>query len=799
NKLFGAGQIGTGVIAASIERVRDIFVDNQLRLGTTNQGQNEIEKSTLSQIENAFMEPSSEEGISGALSQFFDAWQELSKRPENLAARNQVISMSQNLIDVIHHVDQTLRDIRVDLNGQLNKDIQEVNRILKEIAGLNPEIAKVITQGETPNDLLDKRDMLFDELSNYVNFDVQDSDFPGMVRVTIGGRMLIDNEHVYELNNDMAWDHPSQNTKTPYMNDVSQSDYEMLAKFSSGELKGIINSRDNIVVDVQNQFSDFVSALVNTVNNAHSQGMGTNLEDMSVVASTTADITNMSNFASIAPADSKFFNIGDTIQIKDADGESITVNITDIDSKNGRLFFDNIGSLVKAREGLGGVYSNVSFSGNGVDSGASIRKISAEKNNFFNLQDILSNNLVGDTNPDYFSQMTSTISLPEQVTMQTTIKQLESMLGVNITDNVNGLRLQLDNDAFTKPITEDMTLDTVFSRISQMNLGVNNGKPLEIKFDEVNRKVIISGETRDALSELGGLNGSACNLLRILGLEGQGITGFKTPDGTQLSTQLQDLGIASGYMQIDNVVVEIDKTVTLQSAMNTINNALNLDPAQKSYGTNVFFDSVAGCIRVVSDHKFSVDTPAVSEFPAAGGSSVTSNFLTVLGLQRVDNESSYSGDQGLVSVTTSDIGARISFNVNLSQNIGSIATSMSYAGIPGDNSIALDIAGIKNNFLMGNLSTGSLAQPTLTMDDYYNDLIASIGTQAQKANMDSDVISRFVEFYTNKRAETSGVSIDEEMTKMIESQQAFNAASRMINVVDEMLDKIINGTGLTGR
>jgi flagellar hook-associated protein 1 len=70
NKLYGAGQIGTGVITQSIERVRDVFIDNQLRSGTTNQGQNDVEMNILSQIENAFNEPSTAQGFNDAMSNF---------------------------------------------------------------------------------------------------------------------------------------------------------------------------------------------------------------------------------------------------------------------------------------------------------------------------------------------------------------------------------------------------------------------------------------------------------------------------------------------------------------------------------------------------------------------------------------------------------------------------------------------------------------------------------------------------------------------------------------------------------
>ncbi|HLO02406.1 MAG TPA: flagellar basal body rod C-terminal domain-containing protein, partial [Symbiobacteriaceae bacterium] len=44
-----------------------------------------------------------------------------------------------------------------------------------------------------------------------------------------------------------------------------------------------------------------------------------------------------------------------------------------------------------------------------------------------------------------------------------------------------------------------------------------------------------------------------------------------------------------------------------------------------------------------------------------------------------------------------------------------------------------------------------------------------------------------------------GVSIDEEMTKMIQYQQSYNAAARVMTAVDEMLDTLINRVGLVGR
>ena len=49
------------------------------------------------------------------------------------------------------------------------------------------------------------------------------------------------------------------------------------------------------------------------------------------------------------------------------------------------------------------------------------------------------------------------------------------------------------------------------------------------------------------------------------------------------------------------------------------------------------------------------------------------------------------------------------------------------------------------------------------------------------------------------RESVAGVSLDEEMSNLIKFQHAFEAAARMISVIDQMLDTLINRTGMAGR
>jgi len=86
-----------------------------------------------------------------------------------------------------------------------------------------------------------------------------------------------------------------------------------------------------------------------------------------------------------------------------------------------------------------------------------------------------------------------------------------------------------------------------------------------------------------------------------------------------------------------------------------------------------------------------------------------------------------------------------------------------------------------------------------SVSNYYQGVIGNMGVKTSEASRQGSNNLILLDSIQRNRESVSSVSLDEEMTNMIKFQQAFNAASRTINSVDEMLDKIINGMGLVGR
>lgn len=86
-----------------------------------------------------------------------------------------------------------------------------------------------------------------------------------------------------------------------------------------------------------------------------------------------------------------------------------------------------------------------------------------------------------------------------------------------------------------------------------------------------------------------------------------------------------------------------------------------------------------------------------------------------------------------------------------------------------------------------------------SLDGYYSSMISALGVKSQNSIRLTDNQQTLVDQITNWRESVSGVNMDEEMANMIKYQKGYSAAARMLTTMDEMLDKLINGTGMVGR
>ncbi len=132
----------------------------------------------------------------------------------------------------------------------------------------------------------------------------------------------------------------------------------------------------------------------------------------------------------------------------------------------------------------------------------------------------------------------------------------------------------------------------------------------------------------------------------------------------------------------------------------------------------------------------------------------------------------------------------MALDVSILTSTDNIAVSLS--GGPGDGSNALAVAQILSQ-------TRVMDGGTSTIREFYSGMVGRLGIETSQASNYNDNYELLLQQIENQRQSVQGVSLDEEMTNLVKFQNAYNAAARVITVMDEALDTLINGTGVVGR
>ncbi len=167
----GAGFFGNGVAVATVTRVYNQFLDNELMRNQGQQARYEVYSAYAGQIDRVLGDKDS--GLGSALSSFFGAVQEVANDPTSMAAREAMLAAGRNLAGRMNNLGATLDDMLESINAEMSSIAAQANTYLRRIADLNDRIAQMQAMaGNPPNDLLDQREQLTAELNKLVNVTV---------------------------------------------------------------------------------------------------------------------------------------------------------------------------------------------------------------------------------------------------------------------------------------------------------------------------------------------------------------------------------------------------------------------------------------------------------------------------------------------------------------------------------------------------------------------------------------------------------------------------------------------------
>jgi len=132
----------------------------------------------------------------------------------------------------------------------------------------------------------------------------------------------------------------------------------------------------------------------------------------------------------------------------------------------------------------------------------------------------------------------------------------------------------------------------------------------------------------------------------------------------------------------------------------------------------------------------------------------------------------------------------IQLNANIIADVGNIAAA-SNPNAPGDGN---------NAVLMANLQRAlTMSGGTATFSNAYAAQVGSLALETRNAETRFGDRQAVAAALDQQREAVGGVSLDEEAANLMQTQKAYEAAARVLNAVDEMLDRLINNTGLVGR
>jgi len=789
NNSTSAQQLGTGVVVDSVTRVRNSFVDGQIRNENTINGYWTSMESTLSQIEGILNEPT-EDGLRTVMDQFWESWQNVSKDPESEAVRSVVTQRGMAMAEAFKETYQKLTDLRDGINDEVKTKAEEINIKAAEIADLNKQIATITATGKDANDLCDTRDLLIDEISAMVDINVYVDD-NNMVDLQLGDRMLVDGKNCSQIDT-IADD------ENMYL--LVWEDTQTRVQIDGGELKGLLDARGKTSLEQEIEPSEYsetipnmideINAIAKTVivktNELHRGGYSINNTTQSPDI-----IDDQENNFFCMPDDvndfqdwAQFMEVSAAIQ-SDSKNIAAASSPTWDEDGNQSNFGDGTNALAIAqlKQDLNNIEYDLKTKGIGIDLD------SADALSF----------IVDDGNDESLAA-TITINAPN------TFTDMQSL--------VEAIQIQLDEKELDVSVRSDgLELFFYSGTVSNLEVINNNSGISDIQSNNLQ-------------------NGEYQILTRVDQPDAVAAQLVETQHYNQrTAASIFGSGEIGTVSDADNLAVNASIELTVES-VNTTTGEVKYRYLSHEYNTDGTQSDQSGTVTL--------------QYGGSATQSLTIGSLTfdVTGL---DTEASRAvaelkaGDKGVLSLTAATDGASnyqqvdIAYDYNCAS--GSTRSFIFNEGVLDSNTAAIQFFTLNDNqasksfgtsydgsieLTVGTLVTAnpdvdaattpaahfSYYEQTLedsgmvennTVDEYWAALAADVGVQSEEAQRMVDNETTILTELENKRQAVSGVSLDEEATNMIKFQQAYNAAARFITVIDEALDTIINGMGVVGR
>ena len=263
----GSHYIGSGVEITSVTRIFDTFLADQVRTFTSQEQQLDTFLSFARQVDDLLGSP--ELSLSFGLQGFFDAVHDVADDPTSITARQVMLTEAETLANRFNTLDSQLDAFNQQVNINLETAVKDVNVLSQGISDLNAAIVEALGGTNVqPNDLLDQRDQLINELSSYLSVSTIEQ-ANGTINIFVGnGQALVVGQTVIDLK---VTTDPADNTR--FEIGYGPSSINISSQLTGGTIGGLLSVRQDVIDPARAEIDDLAADLISTINDQHTVGI----------------------------------------------------------------------------------------------------------------------------------------------------------------------------------------------------------------------------------------------------------------------------------------------------------------------------------------------------------------------------------------------------------------------------------------------------------------------------------------------------------------------------------------------
>ena len=737
----GSLNIGNGARAVRVQRSYDSFVVENLRSSQSQLTKHQATLEYVTQLENILADK--QLSLSTSLDGFFSAVQEVSLSPSSIAARQNMLNAAESTVAQFTSVGTQLSSIEESSYSDLTGQVSALNQFADQLASINVSLNRVNSIDKQPNELLDQRDTLIQDMSKLLRVHAVEKN-NGAVDIHIGdvasGQYLVQGNKGSTLGIERNATNPD---KAVLMLDPHMSP-QAVTQVVGGSIAGISEFRQNSLTILRDELDTLTQVFVGQVNDTHALGIDAQ-------GNFGGDLFSVGNIYAVTPGLNKGTGFVTVSALPNAKIERLTMDLTYSDSKKLWTLTDTVSK--KAVTGvteltMGGVKVTLS----GVPKDADTFSLTSTKRPIDAMQ--------------------------VSVTEHSNIASGGAVSVTSASTNTSGTRMILNGYVKPTAAVADTTMDTALrnniAQVAASNLSASN----TLAF-------VIPANTQDSQFYSTEQNGSSNTQMQVFTRAGKQLY------GSALSSSEQTALVTSGNGFSSNAAY--DSTYSNQTGSNAYMDA-NVTVTNPTSGDARDYFALAGSLK--EDLLVFVTGIGSAEVSGQWGSLATVDVREQL-RQNIDVQ--FAADASTYVLTDTTTNTKLtSGTFTAGSTIEHNGWTVSFDGViqandkfsvrgnsaqAGDNRNLLKIIDLQGN--------KDIFSGRGDFTEVYTDVIGDLGYSVVQSAVSRDAQQIIFDQAQAKRDETSAVSLDEEAANLLRFQQAYQASAQVISTATKLFDTIL--------